>query len=122
MRARPAGALGNGHGGEHGHHADHQLEQFVDIHAFSPGDLADVARGAGFEQVNVRGEELTANWFGWTNRTLEATAEPQDVPWGWRQYAYRGYLAFQKLDEALLEGRLPAAIFYNLLISARKPG
>lgn len=69
----------------------------------------------------MRGEELTANWFGWTNRALEATAEPQDVPWGWRMYAYRGYLAFQKLDEALLEGRLPAAIFYNLLIAARKP-
>jgi ubiquinone/menaquinone biosynthesis C-methylase UbiE len=122
MRARPAGTLGNGHGGAHGHHEDHALEQFVDIHAFSPGDLADVARAAGFAEVNLRGEELTANWFGWTNRALEATAEPQDVPWAWRQYAYRGYLAFQKLDEALLEGRLPAAIFYNLLLAARKPG
>lgn len=121
MRARPAGAGGNGHGGSHGHHEDHELEQFVDIHAFSPGDLADVARAAGFEQIDVRGEELTANWFGWTNRALEATAEPDDVPWAWRQYAYRGYLAFQKVDEALLEGRLPAAIFYNLLIAARKP-
>jgi hypothetical protein len=69
----------------------------------------------------VRGEELLANWFGWTNRALEATAEPVDVPWGWRQYAYRGYLALQKVDERLLEGRLPAAIFYNLLVSARKP-
>ncbi|MDO8213053.1 class I SAM-dependent methyltransferase [Conexibacter sp. CPCC 206217] len=122
MRARPAGALGNGHGGAQGHHEDHKLEQFVDIHAFAPGDLADVARAAGFTDVNVRGEELTANWFGWTNRALEATAEPEDVPWGWRQYAYRGYLAFQKVDEALLEGRLPAAIFYNLLLAARKPG
>lgn len=121
VRARPAGAAGNGHGGSHGHHEDHALEVFVDIHAFSPGDLADSARGAGFADVNVRGEELTANWFGWTNRVLEATAEPEDVPWGWRQYAYRGYLAFQKVDEKLLEGRLPAAIFYNLLISARKP-
>jgi SAM-dependent methyltransferase len=121
MRARPAGTLGNGHGGSQGHHEDHELEQFVDIHAFSPGSLADVAREAGFIDVNVRGEELTANWFGWTNRALEATAEPQDVPWAWRQYAYRGYLAFQKVDETLLEGRLPAALFYNLLIAARKP-
>lgn len=121
MRARPAGASGNGHGGANGHHEDHELERFVDIHAFAPGDLADWARRAGFADVEVRGEELTANWFGWTNRVLEATAEPEDVPWGWRQYAYRGYLAFQKLDEKLLEGRLPAAIFYNLLIAARKP-
>jgi SAM-dependent methyltransferase len=69
----------------------------------------------------LAGEELLANWFGWTNRTLEATAEPADVPWAWRQYAYRGYLALQNLDRRLLESRLPPAIFYNLLISARKP-
>ena len=118
--ARPAGANGNGHG--HDPHAeDHALERFVDIHAFAPGDLAAHARGAGFTDVRVRGEELVANWFGWTNRVLEATAVPEDVPWGWRQYAYRGYLTLQKLDERLLEGRLPAALFYNLLISARRP-
>ncbi len=69
----------------------------------------------------VAGEELTATWFGWMNRTLEATAEPEGVPWLWRQYAYRGYLTLQALDRAVLEQRLPPAIFYNLLISARKP-
>ena len=42
------------------------------------------------------------------------------MPWGWRQYAYRGYLTLQQLDQRLLEGRLPAAIFYNLLVSGRK--
>ena len=66
--------------------------------------------------MRVSGEELLANWFGWTNRTLEATAEPDDVPWAWRQYAYRGYLLLQELDRRLLESRLPPAIFYNLLI------
>ncbi len=71
--------------------------------------------------MRITGEELLANWFGWTNRTLEATAEPEDVPWAWRQYAYRGYLMLQGLDRRLLESRLPPAIFYNLLISARKP-
>ena len=64
-------------------------------------------------------EHLLANWFGWTNRTLEATADPFDVPWAWRQYAYRGYLLFQELDRRLLESRLPPAIFYNLMIAAR---
>jgi ubiquinone/menaquinone biosynthesis C-methylase UbiE len=97
------------------------LEGVVDVHAFAPSELTTVARGAGLEQVRVIGEELVANWFGWTNRTLEATAEPSDVPWGWRQYAYRGYLILQELDRRLLESRLPAAIFYNLIISARKP-
>lgn len=114
-------ANGNGHAEPDPHAEDHALERFVDIHAFAPGDLAAAARGAGFEHVHVRGEELVANWFGWTNRVLEATAVPEDVPWGWRQYAYRGYLTLQKLDERLLEGRLPAAIFYNLLVAGRKP-
>ena len=63
---------------------------------------------AGFADVKVRGEELLANWFGWANRTLEATADPETVPWGWHQYAYRGYLALQQVDRALLEPRLPA--------------
>jgi ubiquinone/menaquinone biosynthesis C-methylase UbiE len=127
MRARPVGSVphmnGNGSNGAGGdlHAADHALEQFVDIHAFAPGDLAGAARGAGFEDVTVRGEELVANWFGWTNRVLEATAVPEDVPWGWRLYAYRGYLTLQQLDQRLLEGRLPAAIFYNLLVAGRKP-
>ncbi len=100
---------------------DHDLERFVDIHAFEPGDLAAVAREAGFEDVRIRGEELLANWFGWTNRVLESSAAPDDVPWLWRQYAYRGYLALQEVDRRLLEPRLPPAIFYNLLLSARRP-
>jgi SAM-dependent methyltransferase len=100
--------------------ADHDLERFVDIHAFDPGDLARHARKAGFESVKVRGEELAANWFGWFNRSLEATADPDDVPMLWRQYAFHGYLLLQRLDRALLEPRLPPAIFYNLLITARR--
>jgi SAM-dependent methyltransferase len=100
---------------------DAALEGFVDVHAFAPGELQRAAAAAGLVDVRITGEELLANWFGWTNRTLEATAEPADVPWAWRQYAYRGYLLLQELDRRLLESRLPPAIFYNLLISARKP-
>ena len=44
------------------------------------------------------------------------------VPWAWRQYAHRGYLLLQELDRRLLEPRLPAAVFYNLMIAAQKPG
>ena len=97
------------------------LEWVVDVHAFTPGELVGHARGAGLESVRVRGEELAASWFGWANRTLEGTAEPDELPRLWYQWAYRGYLGLQRLDRALLESRLPAAVFYNLLLSARKP-
>ena len=99
---------------------DHGLERVVDIHAFAPDDLVRHARGAGFDEIRVRGEELLANWFGWFNRSLEASADPADVPMLWRQYAFHGYLLLQRLDERLLEPRLPPAIFYNLLLSARR--
>ena len=102
--------------------ADHGLEQFVDIHAFVPQDLIRVAATAGFDGITVRGEELLANWFGWFNRVLEYHADPKDVPMLWRRYAFHGYLALQKLDRAALEPRLPASIFYNLLLTAQRPG
>ena len=118
LRAAPATATANGNGsaGED----DHGLERVVDIHAFAPEDLARHARTAGFADIRVRGEELLANWFGWFNRALEATADPDAVPMLWRQYAFHGYLALQRVDERLLEGRLPPAIFYNLLLAARR--
>ncbi len=100
---------------------DHGLERLVDIHAFSPGDLSRLARRTGFVDPEVRGEELVANWFGWFNRALEASADPEQVPMLWRQYAFHGYLVLQRLDQAVLEPLLPPAVFYNLLLAARKP-
>ncbi|MBV9311412.1 MAG: class I SAM-dependent methyltransferase [Solirubrobacterales bacterium] len=102
-------------------HHDHELEHCVDIHAFTPGSLSRQARRAGFTDIKVRGEELVANWFGWFNRALEASADPDHVPMLWRQYAFNGYLLLQRVDERVLEPMLPPAIFYNLLLSARKP-
>jgi SAM-dependent methyltransferase len=107
--------------GDLDHGVDAALEGCVDIHAFSPRDLAAYAQRAGFSDVSVSGEELVANLFGWFNRALEATADPVGVPMFWRQYAYHSYLLLQRLDERVLEPRLPPAIFYNLLLSARKP-
>jgi ubiquinone/menaquinone biosynthesis C-methylase UbiE len=112
--ARPPAPVGSAD------HVDHDLERCVDIHAFAPGDLERHARRAGFLDVAVRGEELTANWFGWFNRGLEASADPDDVPMLWRQYAFHGYLLLQRLDEKVLEPLLPPSIFYNLLLSARR--
>jgi SAM-dependent methyltransferase len=100
---------------------DHALESIVDVHAFTPDELERHAAAAGFADVRVRGEELLANVFGWFNRTLEATAVHDDIPHGWFRYAYRGYILLQKLDGAVLEPRLPAAGFYNLMLTARRP-
>lgn len=116
-RALRATQASEGH--QDGGAENHAMEAFVDVHAFTPGELSGPAKAAGFSDVRVSGEELLANWFGWTNRALEASADPATVPMWWKQYAFHGYMNLQKVDRALLEGRLPASIFYNLMISAR---
>ena len=115
MRARPAQ---EGH--QDGGAVNHQLESMVDVHAFTPEQIAGGPHAAGFADVRVRGEELLANWFGWANRALEATADPDTVPWAWKMYAFRGYVGLQHVDRVLLEPRLPPAMFYNLMITAEK--
>jgi SAM-dependent methyltransferase len=119
LRVPPAPS-GNGGGGGTADAGEHGLERLVDIHAFAPSDLSNLARRAGFTGVKVRGEELVANWFGWFNRALEASADPPRVPYMWRRYAFHGYLILQRVDERVLEPLLPPEIFYNLLLAARK--
>jgi ubiquinone/menaquinone biosynthesis C-methylase UbiE len=99
----------------------HELESEVDVHAFDPAALRDHLARAGFAGVRIKGEELVANLWGWTIRSLEATAEPSDVPQRWRRFAFRSYIALQRLDTVLLEPGLPPQLFYNLVLSARKP-
>ncbi|MGK2932897.1 MAG: class I SAM-dependent methyltransferase [Solirubrobacterales bacterium] len=100
---------------------EHGLEPEVDVHAFVPADLRAIPPAAGFEHTRVRGEELVANVWGWGMRSMEATAEPDTIPIPWRNFAFRSYLGFQKVDQAVLEPYLPAELFYNLLLSATKP-
>jgi len=117
MRARPAQE-----NGAHHHPRDgHGLESEVDVHAFDPSTLKGWMDDAGFERIRVQGEELLANMYGWILRSLESSADPEDVPWAWRRFAFRSYIALQRVDVALLEPRLPAQLFYNLVLSARKP-
>ena len=117
MRARPAED-----NGVHKHpHDGHGLESEVDVHAFDPAALRDWMTATGFEDIRIQGEELLANMYGWILRSLESSAEPEDVPMAWRRFAFRSYIALQKVDVALLEPRLPAQLFYNLVLSARKP-
>ena len=99
----------------------HGLESEVDVHAFAPADLRRLLREGGFEDRRVGGEELLSNAWGWGLRTVESSAEPDSVPLRWRKFAFRSYIALQKVDTQLLEPHLPAELFYNLLISGRKP-
>ncbi|MET0557953.1 MAG: class I SAM-dependent methyltransferase [Solirubrobacterales bacterium] len=99
----------------------HSLEGEVDVHAFAPADLRRLLRDGGFERRRVGGEELLSNAWGWGLRTVESSAEPESVPFGWRRFAFRSYIALQKVDTGVLEPHLPAELFYNLLVSGRKP-
>jgi ubiquinone/menaquinone biosynthesis C-methylase UbiE len=109
----------DGPGDRHDH--AHGLESVVDVHAFSPDDLRARLAAAGFRQVRITGEELVANLYGWMLRTLESTAEPDEIPYRWRRFALRSYLVLQRVDETVLEPRLPSQLFYNLAVSARHP-
>ncbi len=99
----------------------HSLEGEVDVHAFAPSDLRRILAASGFEDRRVGGEELLSNAWGWGLRTVESSAEPDSVPLPWRRFAFRSYIALQKVDTRVLEPHLPAELFYNLLISGRKP-
>jgi ubiquinone/menaquinone biosynthesis C-methylase UbiE len=99
----------------------HELESEVDVHAFRPADLRRALEHAGFDTPRVRGEELLANAYGWLVRSLEGSAEPEEVPMRWRQFAFRSYLGLQRVDTRVLEPRLPPQLFYNLVLSARRP-
>ena len=114
LRARPRpvpeSELSNGHA----------LESEVDVHAFAPAQLRRLLAEAHFREARVGGEELLANAWGWGLRTVESTAEPQSVSFAWRRFAFRSYIALQKVDTRLLEPHLPAELFYNLLVSGRR--
>ena len=99
----------------------HELEPEVDVHCFAPADLRRMVAAAGFDRVRIGGEELVANAYGWLLRSLESSAEPGGIPRRWRQFAFRSYIALRRLDTALLEPLLPPELFYNLVLSARRP-
>ncbi|HET6829755.1 MAG TPA: class I SAM-dependent methyltransferase [Solirubrobacterales bacterium] len=118
-RALGAGKRGAGDGEDPDY--GHALEGEVDVHAFAPATIRRVLGDAGFTAIRIRGEELLANLYGWWLRTLESTAVPDEIPDRWRLFAFRSYLALQQVDGTLLEPRLPPELFYNLVLSARKP-
>jgi ubiquinone/menaquinone biosynthesis C-methylase UbiE len=97
------------------------LEHEVDLHTFRPKDVEKMAALAGFSEVRVVTEELTANWFGWAVRTIEGSVRPGLLGARWAFGAFNGYLRLTALDEKLLQRVVPRELFYNLILHARKP-
>ncbi len=98
------------------------LEHDVDLHTFHPDEVERMATVAGFTDVAVATEELTANWWGWGIRTIEGSLRTDAVGPGWAMTAFRGYRALTRLDERVLAHVVPRGLFYNLVLSARRPG
>jgi ubiquinone/menaquinone biosynthesis C-methylase UbiE len=97
------------------------LESVVDIHTFDPGRLAALCMRAGAIDVRTVTEELTASWFGWPVRTLEAAVRPGALGWTWAMFAYKGWLRLSWLDESVLSHVVPDELFYNVCVTGTKP-
>ncbi|MEX0658550.1 MAG: methyltransferase domain-containing protein [Egibacteraceae bacterium] len=97
------------------------LEDVVDQHIFTPGELEEHARAAGFCDVRTVTEELTASWFGWTTRTVEAMVGVDRLPAGYPWFAYRVWQRLFALDDAVASRVVPKGIFYNCLLTATTP-
>ncbi len=99
----------------------HALESEVDVHAFAPADLRRLLRDAGFEDAPRRRRGAARQRLGLGPAHGRVDRRARSGALGWRNFAFRSYLALQKVDTRLLEPRLPAELFYNLLVSGRKP-
>lgn len=97
------------------------LEHEVDLHTFRPDEVERMATIAGFEDARVVTEELTANWWGWGVRTVEGSIRPGTFGTRWALGAFHGYRLFTALDEAFLQRFVPSGLFYNLIVTGRKP-
>lgn len=98
------------------------LEAVVDLHTFAPADLTALGRDAGAVDVHVETEELTASWFGWPTRTFEAAVRTDKLP---PRYFFAAFHTWQRLawlDANLFRHVVPQGLFYNALVTGRKPG
>jgi ubiquinone/menaquinone biosynthesis C-methylase UbiE len=97
------------------------LEAEVDLHVFAPDELAGLAVAAGFADVKVVTEELTANWFGWTTRTVEGMVKPGVLPSGYHLWAYRTWQRLFSFDERVARSFVPPGVFYNAILTGVVP-
>jgi ubiquinone/menaquinone biosynthesis C-methylase UbiE len=88
-----------------------RLESVVDLHTFDPDELSRLALRAGAVDVETVTEELTASWFGWPVRTLEAAVKPGSLGFGWAMFAYRTWMALDAVDRRALARVVPDEFF-----------
>lgn len=98
-----------------------RLEAVVDLHTFDPDALARLAIRAGAVDVETVTEELTASWFGWPVRTLEAAVKPGSLGWTWAMFAYRTWMALDAVDRRALARVVPDEFFYNVSVTGVRP-
>jgi ubiquinone/menaquinone biosynthesis C-methylase UbiE len=98
-----------------------RLESVVDLHTFDPDELSRLALRAGAVDVETVTEELTASWFGWPVRTLEAAVKPGSLGWGWAMFAYRTWMALDAVDRRALSHVVPDEFFYNVSVTGVRP-
>lgn len=98
------------------------LEAVVDLHTFDPGELGRLCLRAGAVDVRTVTDELTASWFGWPVRTVEAAVKPGSLGWSWFQFAYRGWTTLNWIDSHVWSRVVPARYFYNVSVTGSKPG
>jgi ubiquinone/menaquinone biosynthesis C-methylase UbiE len=96
------------------------LEAVVDIHTFDPGQLRALCAKAGAIEVETVTEELTASWFGWPVRTIEAAVKPGALGWKWAYFAYGTWLGLSALDSNVMRRIVPAQYFYNVSVTGLK--
>lgn len=96
------------------------LEYVVDIHTFDPAELRRLCVRAGAVDVATVTEELTAAWFGWPIRTVEAAVKPGSLGFTWYRFAYGGWLTLSALDEHVMRRIVPAQYFYNVSVTGLK--
>ena len=57
----------------------------------------------------------------WGVRTVEGAARPGTFGMRWAMTAFHGYRLFTALDETLFQRVVPPSLFYNLIVTGRKP-
>jgi ubiquinone/menaquinone biosynthesis C-methylase UbiE len=97
------------------------LEAVVDIHVFDPEELRRLCARVGAIDVRTITEELTAAWFGWPVRTVEAAVKPEALGFKWAHFAYWSWLGLSALDARVMRHVVPAKYFYNVSVTGLKP-